>query len=75
MHYASIEIEELPKFLEALESNDEIYDSTYNAVKLMLLTFVRTGELIGARWEEIDLEKKLWTIPAERMKMKLPFES
>src|SRR5207253_4384688 len=30
----------------------------------------RTGEVIGARWEEIDLAAKLWTVPAERMKMK-----
>lgn len=38
----------------------------------MALTFVRTGELIGARWDEIDLDKKEWRIPAERMKMKSP---
>jgi len=35
-----------------------------------LLTFVRTGELRGAKWEEIDFEKKEWRIPAERMKMR-----
>jgi integrase len=38
----------------------------------MALTFVRTGELIGARWDEIDMTKKEWRIPAERMKMKTP---
>jgi len=38
----------------------------------MALTFVRTSELIGGRWEEIDLDKKQWRIPAERMKMKTP---
>ncbi|PXW78938.1 phage integrase family protein, partial [Nitrosomonas sp. Nm84] len=32
----------------------------------------RTSELIGARWEEIDLDKKQWRIPTERMKMKTP---
>lgn len=36
----------------------------------MTLTFVRTGELIGAKWDEIDIEKREWRIPAERMKMK-----
>lgn len=41
-------------------------------MKLMALTFVRTSELIGARWEEFDMEAKRWTIPAERMKMKTP---
>ena len=38
----------------------------------MALTFVRSGELIGARWDEIELDKKQWRIPAERMKMKTP---
>jgi integrase len=37
-------------------------------MKLMALTYVRTNELIGARWEEFDLKEKRWTIPAERMK-------
>jgi integrase len=34
------------------------------------LTFVRTGELIGATWDEIDIDGATWIIPAERMKMK-----
>jgi integrase len=38
----------------------------------MALTFVRTGELIGARWTEIDFEEKRWNIPATRMKMRTP---
>jgi integrase len=41
-------------------------------MKLMALTFVRTSELIGARWEEFDLEEARWDIPAERMKMRMP---
>ena len=53
----------------------EIYQGTHItrlALKLMALTFVRTGELIGARWSEIDFEEKRWNIPAERMKMRTP---
>ena len=42
------------------------------AMKLMAMTFVRTTELIGARWIEFDLELARWDIPAERMKMKTP---
>ncbi|MBK9200600.1 tyrosine-type recombinase/integrase [Candidatus Skiveiella danica] len=42
------------------------------ALKLMALTFVRTSELIEARWSEIDLDAARWDIPAERMKMKTP---
>jgi integrase len=38
----------------------------------MALTFVRTGELIRARWSEFDFEAARWNIPAERMKMRTP---
>lgn len=41
---------------------------TRSAVRLLFLTVVRTGELIGARWAEIDFDGALWTIPPERMK-------
>ena len=69
-HFASIEIRELPAFLKTLERNDaRLYQSTRNAIYLILLTFVRTNELINARWDEIDLERKEWIIPADRMKM------
>jgi integrase len=42
------------------------------ALQLMAMTFVRTSELIGARWEEFDLEASEWRIPAERMKKRRP---
>ncbi len=44
--------------------------ATAIALQLMLLTFVRTGELRGAEWTEFDLDHGTWTIPAERMKMR-----
>ncbi len=40
------------------------------ALKLIIMTFVRPGELRGARWSEFDFAAKQWRIPAERMKMK-----
>ncbi len=40
------------------------------ALKLLVLTFVRPGELRGAKWKEFDLDAKEWRIPAERMKMR-----
>jgi integrase len=40
------------------------------AIKLVALTFVRTGELIAAKWSEFDFENARWGIPAERMKMR-----
>ena len=68
-HHACIEIHELPEFLTTLNRNDaRLYQTTLNAMKLMLLTFVRTGELINAPWSEFDFENKEWIIPAARMK-------
>lgn len=64
--------EELPKFLSALETYDGDV-RTRIALHLIVLTFVRTGELRAARWAEIENlngAAPLWRIPAERMKMK-----
>jgi integrase len=38
------------------------------ALELCILTAARSGEILGMRWDEVDLEKKLWTVPADRMK-------
>ncbi len=68
---ARIDAKELPALLRAIE----VYEGrqlTRLAIKLMALTFVRTSELIGARWDEFDFEAMRWSIPAERMKMKMP---
>lgn len=70
-HYNSLEPKRLPVLLEAIEKNEaRLFPHTRLALKLMILTFVRTGELIGAQWQEIDFDDKQWLIPAERMKMK-----
>ena len=70
-HFAAIDAKALPAFLEALSRNDaRLYPRTIAAIKLLMLTFVRTSELINARWEELDLERGEWIIPAERMKMR-----
>jgi integrase len=42
------------------------------ALQLLALTFVRPGELRSALWFEIDLDQSVWTIPAEKMKMRRP---
>lgn len=68
-NYLRLEARELPEFLSKLEEYDGELQ-TKLALKFLLLTFVRTGELRGAKWEEIDFEKKEWRIPAERMKMR-----
>ena len=55
----------------AIAAYEQIGDrQTRLALELLALTFTRTGELIGAYWNEIDFSKEIWIIPAERMKMK-----
>lgn len=68
---ARIEGKELPDLLRHIEAYQGT-PTTRLAMKLMAMTFVRTGELIGARWEEFDLDAARWDIPAVRMKMKTP---
>lgn len=70
-NYARIDAKELPQLLRRIEGYQGT-PITRVALKLMALTFVRTSELIGARWDEFDLDKAQWRIPAERMKMKSP---
>ncbi len=67
-HYASLSADDLPEFLDKLDQF-EGHTITQLAIRLLLLTFVRTVELRGARWTEFDLDNRLWRIPAERMKM------
>ena len=70
-HRPSLPREELPEFLQLLDNYHEKGRLlTQLAIQLLILTFVRPGELRGARWNEFDLEQKLWRIPGERMKMK-----
>lgn len=68
-HHAYLEADQLPEYLQKLNA----YDGTAQtrlALKFLLLTFVRTTELRGAEWTEINFTKAEWRIPAERMKMK-----
>ena len=70
-NYARIEIKEIPELLRKIE-NSAAQPLTRLAIKLMMLTFLRTRELIEAPWDEIDLENAQWRIPKDRMKMKSP---
>lgn len=63
--------DELPSFLRNLRTHRG--DKTIQlALRLIVLTMVRTAELRGARWDEFNLQKKVWLIPEERMKMRAP---
>jgi integrase len=54
-----------PAFMAALRAKDSV---SARALEFTILTAARTGETIGAKWNEIDLKNKTWTVPAERMK-------
>lgn len=62
-HHPALPVEEIPGFMEALRCKDSI---TARALEFTILTAARTGEAIGATWDEID--GGLWTIPADRTK-------
>jgi integrase len=70
-HRAYLERNDLPEFLATLERYDGSIQ-TKSAIRLLMLTFVRPSELCGAKWSEIDIKRKEWRIPAERMKMRTP---
>jgi integrase len=64
-HHKAIPYQELPAFLAELRERDYI---SSRALEFTILTAARTNEAIGARWDEIDIKGKIWTIPADRMK-------
>lgn len=70
-HRKPLSRDQIAEFAKALEGYAG-YRTTVIALRLMLLTFVRTVELRAAHWTEIDLDRAEWRIPAERMKMREP---
>jgi integrase len=64
-HHAALPYSEVSTFMAALRQRDGI---AARALEFSILTAARTGEVIGARWDEIDLEAKTWLVPADRMK-------
>jgi integrase len=64
-HHAVLPYAELADFMVELRLQEGI---AARALEFAILTAARTGEVIGARWSEIDLKGRLWTLPAERMK-------
>jgi integrase len=65
VHHPALPYRDLPAFLAELRERDGI---AARALEFAILTAARTGEVIGARWAEIDLDARLWTIPGSRMK-------
>jgi integrase len=65
VHHAALPWQEIAAFMTALEGRDAVAS---RALKLLILTAVRTSEALNATWAEIDTNKAIWTIPASRMK-------
>lgn len=70
-NHVHLEHQQIPKLLLALDGYGGT-PQTILAMKLLLLTFVRPGELRRADWREFDLDAGIWNVPAERMKRRRP---
>lgn len=70
-HHPHVPFAELPELLERLETA-KLSNLTRWAIRLLILTAVRPGELRAAPWVEFDLDAATWTIPKERMKARRP---
>jgi len=64
-HHPAMPYEAVPGFMVRLRANESI---SARALEFCILTASRTGEAIGATWAEIDLDARIWTVPADRMK-------
>ena len=64
-HHAALPYGALPEFISELRERPGV---AARALEFAILTASRTGEVIAARWSEINLANRVWTIPAERMK-------
>ena len=64
-HHSALPYEKLPEFMVKLR---EVNSISSLALEFTILTASRTGEVIGATWPELDLKKRVWTIPDRRMK-------
>src|SRR4029078_6798671 len=64
-HQAALAYDQLPDFMAALRARQS---TAARALELAILTATRSGEGLNARWNEIDLEKAVWIIPAHSVK-------
>ncbi len=64
-HHAALPYDAMPDFMADLRGRPAI---AARALEFAILTATRSGEVLGAQWDEIDTEKKVWAIPAARMK-------
>jgi integrase len=65
VHHPALPYSEIADFMVSLRSQEGI---AARALEFLILTAARTGEIIGAQWDEVDLKDKIWVIPEARMK-------
>jgi integrase len=65
VNHPALPYDDVPAFVQQLSKHQGVGP---RALELVVLSAARTGEALGARWSEIDFEKKIWTVPASRMK-------
>jgi integrase len=70
-HHTAMPYADLPAFMARLRETPGVASQ---ALMFTILTCARTGETLGMQWDEIDLERAIWSIPKERMKMNRPHE-
>ncbi len=66
-HHPAVPVKDMPSFFKDLRSRE---GTAARALEFLILTAARSGEVRGAQWNEIDLVKKIWVLPADRMKAK-----
>ena len=64
-HHAALPYADIPDFIVELHERDGL---AAEALEFLILTAARTGEVLGATWDEIDFKARTWTVPAKRMK-------
>ena len=64
-HHAAMPFADVPDFMARLRQRDAV---AALALEFAILTAARTGEALGARWDEIDFKQNIWMVPATRMK-------
>ena len=64
-HHAAMPIDDAPDFMTKLQAADGV---SARALEFLILTAARSGETLGALWSDNDIDRRIWTIPAARMK-------
>jgi integrase len=64
-HHAALPFRDMPACMAQLRDREGV---SARALEFLILTAARTGDVLGAKWSEIDLKEHLWTVPAERLK-------